>query len=121
MCKDRVERSYQDLVIDFYGREFHVSCQDVNFHKSLDMICVWQVFGEFQKFTVIAEIFILNSGGITTICGNRISNEKVWIKVCNVNSQEKSKRVCILTMSIFLIGGLNVRQNERFSNESSTS
>ena len=28
---------------------------------------------------------------------------------CNLNSQEKSKRVCIFTMSIFLIGGLNVR------------
>jgi len=40
MCKDRVERSYQDLVIDFYSREFHVSCQDVNFHKSLGMICI---------------------------------------------------------------------------------
>jgi hypothetical protein len=38
---------------------------------------------------------------------------EVWIKVCNVNSQENSKRVCILTMSIFLIGGLNVRQNGR--------
>ena len=33
--------------------------------------------------------------------------------VCNVNSQEKSRRVCILTMSVFLIGGLNVRQNGR--------
>ena len=35
--------------------------------------------------------------------------EKLWIKVCNANSQEKSKRVCILTMSIFPIGGLNIR------------
>jgi hypothetical protein len=33
--------------------------------------------------------------------------------VCNLNFQEKSRRVCILTMSIFLIGGLNVRKNGR--------
>ncbi len=34
-----------------------------------------------SEFTYIAEIFISNSDGITTICGKRISNEKVWIKV----------------------------------------
>jgi len=31
------------------------------------------------------EVFISNSGGVTTICGNRISNGKVWIKVCNAD------------------------------------
>ena len=40
------------------------------------------------KLTNIAEISISNSGGITTICGSRISNEKVWIKVCNAVRQE---------------------------------
>jgi hypothetical protein len=45
------------------------------------MICVWQVFGEFQKFTVIADTFIFEFGEISTICGSRISNAEVWIKV----------------------------------------
>ena len=49
-------------------------------------------FGGMPEFTSIAEIFISNFGGITTICGNRISNEKVWIKVCNVKSYEKGRR-----------------------------
>ena len=49
------------------------------------MICVWQIYGDIQDFTSIAEIFMSNSGGVTTICDSRISNEKVWIKVCNVN------------------------------------
>jgi hypothetical protein len=44
------------------------------------MIWVWQVFGEVQKFTVIAELFISDSRGMTTICGSRISNDKVWSK-----------------------------------------
>jgi hypothetical protein len=44
-------------------------------------------FGGVADFTSIAEIFISNSGGITTICGKRISNEKVWIKVCNSHSE----------------------------------
>jgi hypothetical protein len=37
--------------------------------------------------TNMREVFISNSGGVTTICGNRISNGKVWIKVCNSHSQ----------------------------------
>jgi hypothetical protein len=56
---------------------YKISCQDVNFYKSLGMLWVWQVFGEIQDFTSIAEICTSNSGGVTTICGKRISNEKV--------------------------------------------
>jgi hypothetical protein len=63
------------------------------------MICVWQIFGDIQDFTSIADIFISNSGGITTICRSRISNEKVWIKVCNANSHQRSRRVYILTIT----------------------
>jgi hypothetical protein len=76
----------QHAEVNCSNQEFYISCQDVKFYRSLGMICVWQVFGDFQKFTVIAEIFISNSGRITTICGSRISNEKVWIKVCNPHS-----------------------------------
>ena len=44
-------------------------------------------FGGVPEFTYIAEIFISNSGGITTICGNRISNEEVCIKVCYMKTK----------------------------------
>jgi len=56
------------------------------------MICIWQVFGDIQDLTYIAEIFILNFGGTTTICGNRILNEKVWIKVM-LSLAEKRKKL----------------------------
>jgi len=85
----RLLRGYKHLQyfeINFEGVGVLISCQDVNFHKSLDMICVWQVFGDVQDFTSIAEIFISDPGGITTICGSRISNTKVWIKVCSPQS-----------------------------------
>jgi hypothetical protein len=39
--------------------------------------------GEIAKTTNMREVFTANSGGITTIGGNRISNEIVCIKVCN--------------------------------------
>jgi hypothetical protein len=45
-------------------------------------------FGGMSEFTSIAEIFISNSCRITTICGSRISNTEVWIKVCDLNFQE---------------------------------
>jgi len=48
------------------------------------MICISQILGYVTDSTWIAEIFISNSGGIVTICGNRFSNRKVWIKVCNL-------------------------------------
>jgi hypothetical protein len=41
------------------------------------MICVWQVFGEFQKFTSIAVVFISDLIGATTIFGSRFSRGKV--------------------------------------------
>ena len=43
-----------------------------------------EIFVNRQDLRYIAEIFTLNSGGIATICGNRISNEKVWIKVVGI-------------------------------------
>ena len=39
------------------------------------------------KLKSIAEILIANSGEIHTTCGNRFTKEKVWIKVCNLQSR----------------------------------
>ena len=39
-----------------------------------------------KDFTSIAAMFISDFDGIVTTCGKRISNEKVWIKVCNLHS-----------------------------------
>jgi hypothetical protein len=63
------------MVWDYRYGQYHT------LSKGYDMIWIWQVFGDIQEFTYIAEIFISNSGRITTICRSRISNEKVWIKV----------------------------------------
>jgi len=54
-----------------------MSCQDVNFYKSLDMICISQIFGDIQDFTSIADIFIFEFGEIATIYGSGISIAKV--------------------------------------------
>jgi hypothetical protein len=54
------------------------SCQDVNFREIKDMKRRSKHFGGMPEFTSIAEIFISNSGRITTKCGSSISNEKVW-------------------------------------------
>ena len=70
--------SAQNAGVKLSRQGLSISCQDVKFCRSLDMICVQQVFGDIQDFTSIAEIFISNFCRITTICGNRISNEKVW-------------------------------------------
>jgi len=59
----------------------------VNFREIKDMKKRSKHFGGMSEFTYIAEIFISNSGGITTICGSRISREEVWIKVCNAQSE----------------------------------
>jgi len=85
----RLLRGYKHLQyfeINFEGVGVLISCQDVNFHKSLGMICVWQVFGDFQDFTYIADTFIFEFGEIATICGRGISTAEVWIKVCNAHS-----------------------------------
>ena len=53
------------------------------------MICVWQVFGEFQKFTVIAAMFISDLAVATTIFGNGLLRSKVCIKVCHSQSGDQ--------------------------------
>jgi hypothetical protein len=45
------------------------------------MICVWQVFGDFQNFTSIADTFILEFDEMTTIYGKSIPSGKVWMYV----------------------------------------
>ena len=62
------------------------------------MICVWQVFGGVQDFTSIAETFISALSEITTIFCSAPLNAEVWIKVCNVNSQEKDRGVYKVTI-----------------------
>jgi len=72
----RLLRGYKHLQyfeINFEGVGVLISCQDVNFHKSLDMICVWQVFGDVQDFTSIAGMFISGFIGGTTIFSNGLS------------------------------------------------
>jgi hypothetical protein len=73
----------QNTVVSIWNREVHISCQYVNFLKSLDMICISQIFGDIQDFTSIAETFMSGFSEITTICGGAPSNAEVWIKVCN--------------------------------------
>jgi hypothetical protein len=50
--------------------------------------------------TYIAEIFMSNSGRITTICGSRILNEKVRIKVCYMKFHWNGRRVYIITLKL---------------------
>jgi len=52
-----------------------------------------------SKLKIYSRDFISNSGGIATICGSRISNEKVWIKVCNANLQENGKKIFTLRIN----------------------
>jgi len=46
----------QDIDLQSTDSELHFSCQDVNFHKSLGMICISQIFGDIQDFTSITDI-----------------------------------------------------------------
>ena len=46
-----------------------------------------KILADTFYFRYIAEIFILNFGGITSICGSLVSKAKVWIKVCNSQSR----------------------------------
>ena len=45
-------------------------------------------FDGVPGFTSIAELFISDLIGTTTIFGNGLSRGRVWIKVCNVNFQK---------------------------------
>ena len=60
------------------------------------MICVWQVFGDIQNLTYIADTFISGFSEITTICGSASSNAEMWIKVCNMQF-----RTVLLTLRSF--------------------
>jgi len=53
----------------------------VNFREIKDMKRRSKHFGGMSEFTSIAEICISNFGEITTICGSRISNEKLIINL----------------------------------------
>ena len=66
----------QDKVIITIVRDL-TSCQDVNFREIQDMKRRSKYSGEVPNFTSIAETFISGFSEITTICGSRISNEKV--------------------------------------------
>ena len=77
----------------------NVSCQDVNFYKSLGMICISQIFGDIQKFTSIAGIFISDPSCTTTICGSKISNSRVRIQVWDAYFRRLTRTVSSKTSS----------------------
>ena len=54
-----------------------ILCQAAEFNYEEEML----TFLGYSGLSIVAEIFISNSGRISTICGSRISNEEVWIKV----------------------------------------
>ena len=80
----------QDKVIITIVRDL-TSCQDVNFREIQDMKRRSKHFGRFADFSSIAETFISGLSEIITICGGAPSNAEVWIKVCNLQSEETSK------------------------------
>jgi hypothetical protein len=55
----------------------YISCQYLNSWEIKDMERRSKYSGGVPNFTYIAEIFILSSDRISTICGSRISNTKV--------------------------------------------
>ena len=63
-------------------RSLKISCQDVNFHKNLGMICISQISGFIQDFTSIAAMFMFYLIGVTTIFDNRLARSRVHIEVC---------------------------------------
>jgi len=67
------------------------------------MICVWQVFGEFQKFTVIAAMFISDLAVATTIFGNGLLRSKVCIKVFTLRLGKPRLQVITLMLSTRII------------------
>ena len=73
------------------GGGLNISCQDVNFREIKDMKRRSKRFGGMPEFTYIAETFISGLSEIITICGGAPSNAEVWIKVCNLQSEETSK------------------------------
>ena len=50
------------------------------------MICIFQIYGDIQDFTSIADTFLFELREIATIYGSEVSKAKVCIKVCNINS-----------------------------------
>ena len=76
-CKDKKGNLRSRYCVSLDDQRVHISCQDVNFHKSLGMICVWQVFGDTQDFTSIADTFIFEFVEIATIRGSRIASAEV--------------------------------------------
>ena len=67
------------------------ACQDVELLKNIDMKNISSISGDIPDFTYIAETFISGLSEIITICGGAPSNAEVWIKVCNLQSEETSK------------------------------
>ena len=45
------------------------------------MICIWQVFGDMQNLRYIAEMFIFDFIGATTIFDSGLSRAEVSIKL----------------------------------------
>ena len=68
------------------------------------MICVWQVFGDIQDFTSIAELFISDLIGTTTIFGKGLSRGRACIKVCDMQFPTDLVGLQLITLNLNCFG-----------------
>ena len=61
---------------------------DTKYYNYADMISICEVFLNIRNSTYIADMFMSDLIGATTIFGNGLSRGRVCIKVCNINFQE---------------------------------